>query len=67
MTCLNKGGKAVKMLKTNYYESLLVTNFVQTCILIEIYNGMYTVCSYAIPQWTGQTGLTIICVLHIYR
>ena len=43
-------GQAVKMLKTNYYRSLLVTIFVQTCSLISIYNGMYTVCSYDIPQ-----------------
>ena len=37
-------GKAVKVLKTNYYKSLLVTNFVPTCSFISLYNGMYTVC-----------------------
>ena len=33
MSCLFKGRKAVKMIKTNYYKSSLVTNFVQTCTL----------------------------------
>ena len=50
MAWLIKGGKAAKMLKTNYFISTLVPNFVQTCILISIFNGMYTVCSYDTPQ-----------------
>ena len=36
--------EAVKMLKTNYYKSLLVTNFVQIGSFISIYFVMYTVC-----------------------
>ena len=43
-----KGGKAVKMLKTIYYERSLVTNFVQACSLIAIYNVMYFA---GIPQY----------------
>ena len=30
----------------NAHQSSLVANFAQTCSLISIYNGMYTVCSY---------------------
>ena len=40
------GGGAVKIIKTNYYKSSLVTNFAQIRSLIPIYKGMYTVCSY---------------------
>ena len=48
MACLVKGG-AVKMLKNIFfYKSLYATNFVQTCSLISIYNGMCTVCSYKV-------------------
>ena len=59
------GGGAVKIIKTNYYKSSLVTNFAQFRSLIPIYKGMYTVCSYDTPQWTGHTGIyinNVICV-----
>ena len=45
-----------KCSKTNYFKSSVVTNFAQTCSLIPIYIGMYTVCSYDNHQRTGQTG-----------
>ena len=49
-----------KCLKTNvYYKSLLVINFVHTCSLLLINNGMYTIFSYDTPQRTGQTDSAI--------
>ena len=36
--------------KTIYYTSTFVANFAQTCSLISIYNGMYTLYSYYTPQ-----------------
>ena len=73
MACLAKVGKAVKMLKKNYiyYKSALVTNFVQTCSLISIYKGMYTVCSYYIIHHSEQVRLNYksnrynLCARHL--
>ena len=43
--------KNVKRLKMIYYNRSLVSNLVQTCSPLSIYNGMYTVCSFKTPQW----------------
>ena len=63
-------GEAVKMLKTNYYKSLLASIFVQTRSVISINNGMYIACSYDTYQWTGHTYWTkcrIGIILPIYQ
>ena len=61
--------KNVKRLKIIYYNRSLVSNFVQTCSSLSIYNGMYTVCSFKTPQWqvrfieleTEQVKLKSLC------
>ena len=43
MMCFVKGGKSIKNSKKNYHKSSLVVVFVQTCNLISICIGIYTV------------------------
>ena len=60
------GGKSVKILKKIIIiKTNKVTYCVQTCSLIFIYNGMYTVCSYDAPHCTGQKqNRCNMCVRH---
>ena len=55
MVCLIKGANTANLLKTDYFESSLVSNCVQTCSFTSFYICLYIVCSYDIPQDTGRT------------